>query len=203
MLIPDYALHLLAFLIGAIPVGVLLTKARGIDVRSVGSGNIGATNVARTAGAKLGIITLLADVLKGSLGTSLGDIFAHSPGDLNLSGSLGLAVVLGHCFSPFLKFKGGKGVATGLGTFLYISPLAGIGTLVVFGVVFYLSKFVSLSSIIAAASLPFLILLIHKAPDSMLLLYATLIPLVLILRHLTNIKRLLRGEEAKFKLKKS
>ena len=123
MLLPNYAIHFLAFLIGAIPVGMLLTRAYGIDVRAVGSGNVGATNVARAAGAKLGIVTLLADVLKGSLGASLGDIFAHSSGSLDISGSLGLAVVLGHCFSPFLKFKGGKGIATRLGHLsLHFSP---------------------------------------------------------------------------------
>ena len=202
MLFPSYSLHILAFIVGAIPVGVLLTKAHGIDVRSIGSGNVGATNVARAAGAKLGILTLLCDVLKGSLGASLGDILSHTSNS-NIAGSLGLAVVLGHCFAPVLNLRGGKVVATGPGTMLFISPIAGLSVLLVFGIVFYFPKYVSLSSIIAAASLPIFILLIHGTTDLSLVLFASLIPLVLIIRHAQNIKRLLSGQEAKFKSKKS
>lgn len=186
-----------AYLIGAIPTGVLLTRmVGGEDIRKAGSGNIGATNVYRVAGRKLGIITLVGDCLKGVIPLVIAQQgFALSGTSLAL---IAIAAFLGHCFPVYLGFKGGKGVATALGIFLVLSPLAVLCTLIVFILVLWKWRFISLASISAAATIPLFIIITER---SMPLFLATLIIAgIVIWRHKTNIERLRSGSENKFNL---
>ena len=183
-----------AYLLGSIPTGLLLGKLYGIDVREAGSGNIGATNLYRTVGRKVGVWTLLGDCLKGFLPVML-------PWKLGMAEPLqawiGLAAFCGHVFSVFLLFKGGKGVATALGVYLALAPLAVLGALVVFAVLVAVWRYVSLGSVVAAAVMP---LFIWFRPHTVELLIATaLISIIVIVKHYTNIKRLIDGTESKFK----
>ena len=139
-----------AYLVGSIPTGLLLGKAYGIDVRKEGSGNIGATNLYRTVGRKVGIITLIGDCLKGLLPVLLVTLSPFP----DLAPWVGLAAFCGHVFSVFLKFRGGKGVATALGVFLALAPLAVAVAIALFAVLMYLWRYVSLGSIAAAAVMP-------------------------------------------------
>lgn len=183
-----------AYLLGSVPTGLLLAKALGVNIRESGSGNIGATNVYRTIGRKLGIITLIGDCLKGLipvlLAKSLGlpDVWVAA---------IGLAALLGHVFTIFLGFKGGKGVATALGVFLGTSPLSVLAALVIFAVVLYTWRFVSLASIVAAALIPALVWFTDGKQETVLM--AVAIAAVVIFRHQENISRLRAGTESKFK----
>jgi len=183
-----------AYLLGSVPTGLLLAKALGVNIRESGSGNIGATNVYRTIGRKLGIITLIGDCLKGLipvlLAKSLGlpDVWVAA---------IGLAALLGHVFTIFLGFKGGKGVATALGVFLGTSPLSVLAALVIFAVVLYTWRFVSLASIVAAALIPALVWFTDGKQETVLM--AVAIAAVVIFRHQENIARLRAGTESKFK----
>lgn len=183
-----------AYLLGSIPTGLLLGKLYGIDVRSEGSGNIGATNLYRTVGRKVGIITLFGDCLKGFLPVMLAwQLGLGEP----LQAWIGLAAFCGHVFSIFLLFKGGKGVATALGVYLALAPLAVLGALLVFIIFVAVWRYISLGSVVAAAVMP---LIIFLRPHSNQLLIATaLISLIVILKHHANISRLLAGTESKFK----
>src|SRR5207249_10466292 len=147
----------LAYLCGSIPTGVLIARRRGVALRQVGSGNIGATNVARSAGKKAGLLTLLGDVAKGC-------VPVVAVRFLNLGETAlvctAVAALLGHLFSPFLGFSGGKGVATGLGVFLGLAPYAILLVLLLFLATFALSRIVSLASLVAAAATPLLLLLL-------------------------------------------
>ncbi len=186
-----------AYLIGAIPTGLLLTRLLGgEDIRKAGSGNIGATNVYRVAGRKLGLITLLGDCLKGVIPVVFAQQLFHiSGGSLAL---VAMAAFIGHCFPVYLGFKGGKGVATALGIFLVLSPLSILGALIVFILVLWKWRYISLASISAAAIIPFLVLAVSH---SFSLFGATLvIALLVIWRHRTNIERLRSGTENKFNL---
>ena len=188
-------LLLASYLIGAIPTGVLLTRLAGGDVRKTGSGNIGATNVYRSFGRRLGVLTLLGDCLKGVLPVLVAAAFLHLP-DLQL-GAVALAVFLGHCYPVYLGFKGGKGVATALGIFLVLSPLAVLIALALFALVLWRWRYVSLASISAACAIPFLVL---ASKRSLPLFVATLcIAAVVVLRHRANIERLRNGTESRFK----
>ena len=186
-----------AYLIGAIPTGVILTKVAGTeDIRQAGSGNIGATNVYRVAGRTLGVVTLIGDCLKGVIPVVIAQQF------LNLgTGSLALIAVatfLGHCYPVYLAFKGGKGVATALGIFLVLSPTTILCVLIVFVLVLWKWRFISLASISAAAVTPFFLFFFLK---SVTLFIATLfIAGLVIWRHKTNIDRLLAGDENRFNL---
>lgn len=185
-----------AYLIGAIPTGIILTKLTGAeDIRKVGSGNIGATNVYRTAGRKLGIYTLLGDSLKGIVPMLIAMIFGFQGAELAL---VGMIAMFGHCFPVYLGFKGGKGVATALGVFLVISPASVL--LVVSLFLFMLGKwrYISLASISCAAIIPYLILLFEKS--MMVFLVTSCISILVIWRHKENIERLLAGSENKFSL---
>jgi glycerol-3-phosphate acyltransferase PlsY len=183
-----------AYLLGSIPTGLLLGKLYGIDARKEGSGNIGATNLYRTAGRKVGIMTLLGDCLKGMVPVLLAWKFGMAEPMLAW---IGLSAFFGHVFSIFLLFKGGKGVATALGVFLALAPLAVLGALVVFVLLVAIWRYISLGSIAAAAVLP---LIIFFLPHSQQLLIATvLISAVVIFKHHTNIARLVAGTESKFK----
>ncbi len=192
-------LIIIAYLIGGIPLGVLVGRARGVDIRQYGSGNIGASNVLRLLGAKAGILVWLADVLKGAVPVA-GARFAliHSFGmnrpELGLS-LVALGAVLGHCFSPYLKLSGGRGVSTSLGALLAIDWRVG---LLVFGawlVVITISRYISLASILAAASSPLVFALYGDSRYYMML--GVVLAIILIERHRPNIGRLLAGSETK------
>ncbi len=184
---------LLAYLMGSIPCGILVAKTKNINIREHGSGNIGATNIARTLGKKEGIITLLGDSLKGILALWLSSFFLNSPSELAFIGFMAFS---GHLFSIFLKFKGGKGVATGLGVFLYLTPFAALSAIIVFAITLLICRYVSLGSMLGALSLPTvgIILGVHQTYIIAGFLTATLI----IFKHRENISRLLEGTESKF-----
>ncbi|MDA8414505.1 MAG: glycerol-3-phosphate 1-O-acyltransferase PlsY [Desulfobacteraceae bacterium] len=183
-----------AYLLGSIPTGLLLGKAYGIDVRREGSGNIGATNLYRTVGRKVGVMTLVGDCLKGMLPVLAVKYSALPP---EYAAWVGLAAFCGHVFSVFLKFKGGKGVATALGVFLALSPLAVAVALGVFVVMMLAWRYVSLGSISAAMVMPITVWALGEGRE--MIVVTMLIALVVIIRHIENIKRLVAGTESKFK----
>lgn len=187
----------LAYLCGSIPTGVLIARRRGIEVRQVGSGNIGATNVARSVGKTAGVLTLLGDMTKGLLPVLLVRLLAL--GDIALVCTAG-AALFGHICSPFLRFSGGKGVATGLGVFLALAPLAILLALLFFAATFAVSRIVSLASVVAAAVTPFLVLALDYPRPYVIAGFV--IAGVIILRHHENLARLWRGQEPKFSLGK-
>ena len=193
MSLPSLVLWCLgAFLCGSIPFGLLLVKLAGKgDVRAHGSGNIGATNVSRVGGKALGIVTLLLDILKGFLPVFLGRKLGLSDAALSL---LALSAVLGHVFTPWLAFKGGKGVATALGVALAFRAAMVLPALGVFIVLLLVFRYVSLGSVMAALALP-LILAWKGAPAVVLLLWAG-ISLIVIVKHHENIRRLWKGTES-------
>lgn len=190
----------LSYLLGSIPFGYLLVRVfRGEDVRQSGSGNIGATNVARKSPI-LGVLTLLLDALKGS--AAVGLAWHLSP---RIAGGLlpyqtmamaALLAVLGHMFPVWLKFRGGKGVATGLGCFIVIAPKAVLVAAGIFVVVVAVSRYVSLGSIIAVASFPLLVYAMHGYGNSPLALtFMSVTSLLIITKHHENIRRLIAGTE--------
>ncbi len=183
-----------AYLIGSIPTGLLLGKACGIDVRTKGSGNIGATNLYRTVGRKVGALTLVGDCLKGLLPVL---VVAHGTFPAEYAPWVGLAAFCGHVFSIFLKFKGGKGVATALGVFLAVAPLAVAVALVLFALLMFIWRYVSLGSISAATVMP--VAVYFLGGNSSVVMVTVAIALIVIIRHLENIKRLLAGTENRFK----
>jgi glycerol-3-phosphate acyltransferase PlsY len=193
-----------SYLLGSIPFGILVAKLFGAaDVRRSGSGNIGATNVARTVGPLAGILTLLLDAAKGSAAVWLA---ARWMGGEALAMVLaGLFAMLGHCFPIWLRFRGGKGVATAAGVFLALCPAAVLTAFILFLLVFAFFRYVSLASIAAAAALPLLIYLLwapHFAPPQSVTLTSLGIAALVIYQHRGNIRRLARGEEPKFSLGK-
>lgn len=194
----DYLLLILllagAYLLGSVPTGLLLGKAYGIDVRKEGSGNIGATNLYRTVGRNVGVMTLVGDCLKGLLPVLVMK-FSSLPADY--AAWVGLAAFLGHVFSVFLKFRGGKGVATALGVFLALSPLAVAIALGVFVVLMLVWRYVSLGSIAAAAVMPIAVWALDGG--RVMSIVTMLIAVIVIIRHLENIRRLVAGTENKFK----
>lgn len=190
MLVPG--LLLAAYLFGAIPFGLLLGKyVGGVDVRATGSGNIGATNVARSAGKALGILTLLLDALKGAAPVLVTRYALEQP--IQVVSAAGVAAVVGHVFPVYLRFKGGKGVATGLGAFLALTPIATLIAFVVFGVVFGLTRLVSPGSLAAAAALVGAILYLGE-PRPVVVAAAAVTGLIFV-RHLGNIRRLIQRTE--------
>ena len=193
MLTEIFILCLLAYLCGSVPFGVLLAKTQNMDIREHGSGNIGATNVARTMGKKAGLITLAGDVLKGLLVVFIASQWFDST---MVTALAGLAVFLGHLYSIFLKFKGGKGVATGLGILSFAMPLSTLCSAGVFAISLKISGYVSLSSILAAISLP-LLGIFFKIPLPYIDL-ATIVALFTLQKHHDNIVRLTQGREANF-----
>jgi glycerol-3-phosphate acyltransferase PlsY len=190
-----------AYLLGSIPTGYLLVRIfRKEDVRETGSGNIGATNVARAGGKGLGIVTLLLDALKGYLAVLLAMHFAPSVNGRvsTLAIAAAVAAVIGHIFTVWLRFKGGKGIATALGVFIALVPLVALASLLLFILVFALSRYVSLASIVAASAIPLLAWLLVPAHTSALLIGLSIISLLSILKHHANITRLLNGTESRF-----
>jgi glycerol-3-phosphate acyltransferase PlsY len=193
-------LPIASYLVGAIPFGLLVGRFAGVDVRTSGSRNIGATNVARLLGKKFGIITLVLDCLKGFL-----PIFAASrllPEGPNRELILllcGILAVVGHMFPVYLKFKGGKGVATGLGVFLYLSPAAIGITCAVFLAAVALSGFVSVGSLLASGLFPLWLWILGEPAGA--IVTGAVIALLIWGRHHENISRLMRGEEKSWKKK--
>ena len=183
-----------AYLLGSVPTGLLLARAFGVNIRETGSGNIGATNVYRTMGRKIGILTLVGDCLKGLIpvlvakGVGLPDAWVAA---------IGLAAFLGHVYTIFLRFKGGKGVATALGVFLGTAPLSLLAGLAVFVLVLYRWRYVSAASLAAALVIPVAVALITGAPA--LIAMSCAIAAIVIFRHRENIARLRTGTESKFK----
>lgn len=191
---------LLSYLVGAIPFGLLFSRAVGKDVREEGSGNIGATNVNRVLGKKFGILTLLCDVAKGFFPVYLVFLFLPPANNNEFIIALcGLATVLGHMFPVYLGFKGGKGVATALGVFLYFSPLSILFALFLFIAVVAVSGFVSAGSLAASGLIPIFIWYLGGAPSTVLV--ALSIAALIWIKHSSNIRRLKKGEEKSWKTK--
>jgi glycerol-3-phosphate acyltransferase PlsY len=191
---------LAGYFLGSIPFGFLLAKIfRGTDVREYGSGNIGATNVSRVAGPAAGILTLSLDAVKGAAAVWLGARFgSHSAKAMMCAG---IAALVGHCFPVWLGFRGGKGVATALGAFAWLCPLATVAAAVLFAVVFVFWKYVSLASVSAVAAMPLLVYFLwapgHAPPVS--IAAGTLFAAILIIvKHRGNLRRLLQGTEPQF-----
>jgi glycerol-3-phosphate acyltransferase PlsY len=185
------ALLLTAFVVGSIPTGVLVARAKGVDLRKVGSGNIGATNVGRALGKKWATFVLIVDAGKGALpvlvlGRCLPDPWLPALG--------GLAAVLGQAFSVFLRGRGGKGVATSLGAGMALAPLPSLACLGTFVVLFALSRIVSIGSLAAVTCFPLFLLLFHlgTAPR---MTFALAVAVLVIVRHKDNLARLVHGEE--------
>ncbi len=192
----SYLVLAVAYLTGAIPFGYLLVRLRsGHDVRSMGSGNIGATNVLRTTGRTLGILTLLLDIGKGVFAVWLADRVTHgSPYWMSLAA---LAVMAGHAFPVFLRFRGGKAVASFVGAFLYLTPVPLLATLVLFVMTVAASRYISLGSMVAAGLFPFAVWLIEHPPLSVLAA-ALIAGAFIVYRHRSNIGRIRSGSEHVF-----
>jgi acyl phosphate:glycerol-3-phosphate acyltransferase len=192
--IPPAAFVVVAYLLGSVSFAVLLVRAAtGTDIRASGSGNAGATNVLRAHGKKLALVVALLDVGKGAAAVALMRLVTADP---FWGAAAGVAAVLGHVFPVFYRFRGGKGVATAVGAFLLLAPLALLCSLAVFVVVVAATKYVSLGSVIAMVLLPpFAGLLFHATPP--VVTAAGLVALLVVLKHLGNLKRLARGEERK------
>lgn len=187
----------LAYVIGGIPFGYLLVRMKtGEDVRSKGSGNIGATNVLRTTGRAAGVLTLILDIGKGVAAVWLaGKLTGNSPAAMSIAA---LAVMAGHAYPVFLKFRGGKAVASFIGAFLMLTPLPLFAALLIFVIVVAVTRHISLGSIVAAGSLPLAVYLIEHPPPPVLL--ASLIAgAFIIYRHAANIQRLRAGTEHVFR----
>ncbi|MBN2654948.1 MAG: glycerol-3-phosphate 1-O-acyltransferase PlsY [Nitrospirae bacterium] len=181
-------------MIGSIPTGLLIAKAKGIDIRSAGSGNIGATNVMRTVGKSSALWTLIGDMAKGIIPVVIGRLLNIPQNELAV---VGMSAILGHNFSIFLKFRGGKGVATSLGVLLAYSPYVGLCTAAVWLVVMKWSKTSSLSALSAFAALPVIFFILDNTNLNMI--FSLLITLLIFIRHTDNIRRLIKGEEGGFR----
>ena len=225
---------IIAFLLGSIPFGLLIAKSKGINIREHGSGNIGATNVLRTVGKKYGITCFFLDFLKGLIPALLGyNLYKFTGADETMTIGLirehafdlgnaqfkaqsfqvftGLCAILGHNYSPWVNFKGGKGIATSAGVLAAFMPFALLILILVFIVTFKVTRYVSLASIVGSASLPILVVIgawshgkIQNGTwNKPLLIFALFIAAMAIWKHRSNIKNLLAGEEYKFSSKKA
>lgn len=182
-----------SFLVGSIPFGIIVAKAKGVDLKKVGSGNIGATNVLRSVGKWPAAVTLLGDIMKGALAVALG---RYAGADPLFEGLFGIAAILGHNFSIFLKFRGGKGVATSIGVLLMYSPLVACITITLWLIVSVITKYSSLGALVSFVLLPFNIFLFDFAQKEKLFI-GVVITLLLLIRHTDNMNRLIRGTERK------
>lgn len=182
----------LAYLVGSIPFAYIFVRyVTGRDVRTEGSGNVGATNALRSAGWKVGVSVTVLDILKGSL--AVWAMMVFNPESAWLAAAV-LAVVAGHCFPPWLLFRGGKGVATGFGAFLVIAPLSAVAALGVWFVMLAVFRWVSLASMTATASFPVIIQILDH-PDWITLSTVAATAILIILRHHSNIRNLVTGKE--------
>jgi acyl phosphate:glycerol-3-phosphate acyltransferase len=195
---------IVAYLLGSIPFGYLIVRlASGADIRETGSGGTGATNVSRKAGKAAGVVTLALDVLKGAAAVLFARWLTGEAGTSWVVAAAAVLAVVGHCFPVWLKFKAGKGVATGLGVFLAVAPWAALAALAVFIIVVWRTRYVSLGSIIAAAFLPLWILLTHAWIETVgdfapMMVALCAVSAVIIFKHSENVKRLMAGKENKF-----
>ena len=195
----EFIFVLVGYLLGSIPFGLLLTKAAGLgDIRAIGSGNIGATNVLRTGNKKLAAATLLLDGAKGAVAVLLARYFAASNMDAALMA--GLFSILGHVFPIWLNYKGGKGVATALGMLLALAPYAGLSACAVWLVMAFAFRYSSLAALVALLSVPFSGWFFYH--DVRLSLICALVCALVWYTHRANIARLLKGEEPKIGKKK-
>ncbi|MAB60167.1 MAG: acyl-phosphate glycerol 3-phosphate acyltransferase [Verrucomicrobiales bacterium] len=207
---------LAAYLIGSFPFGFWIAKLKGIDIRNHGSGNIGATNVFRNLGAKFGILVLILDMAKGFIPVLLGSIIilkeipTETLNRESIEGiiyvSLAIVTIIGHNYTLWLGFKGGKGIATSAGSIIPFLPEVLIGSVIIWIAVFFTSRYVALASIAAALSLPILTYYLdhnYLFPDinssNPVLLFGIIAGLMAIWRHKSNIRRIISGEEEKFK----
>jgi glycerol-3-phosphate acyltransferase PlsY len=204
MLLAFLWIAIAAYLLGSIPVGYLLVRIfRRQDIRTVGSGNIGATNVLRSEGKALGAATFILDVCKGALAVLLaamiaGTVLPTVP-PRNVEALAALFAVIGHMFPVWLHFRGGKGVATGFGVFLVAAPWAALSAIALFAVVFALTRYVSLGSILGAASFPiFALFMVKGERPAFFIAVQAAVALLIIVKHHPNIRRLLAGNEHRF-----
>ncbi|HUH61789.1 MAG TPA: glycerol-3-phosphate 1-O-acyltransferase PlsY [Terracidiphilus sp.] len=192
-----------AYLLGSIPIGYLLVRIfRRQDIRSVGSGNIGATNVLRSGGKALGAATFVLDVLKGAAAVYFGGLagatLVPTVSVQSLQALAALCAVLGHVFPVWLRFRGGKGVATGFGVFLVVAPVAALVAIAIFAVVLALTRYVSLSSIVATVSFPVVAWFAARRRSAFVFAVELTVALLIIAKHHQNIGRLLSGTEHRF-----
>jgi glycerol-3-phosphate acyltransferase PlsY len=189
---------IVSYLVGAIPFGKIISYLVGrVNIQEIGSGNIGATNVARVLGLKWGLLTLIADIGKGALMVKIANYIFN---DVIIVSCIAVIVVFGHCYPVYLKFRGGKGVATACGAFLFIDMKAVLFSVLIFVVVMIITRIVSLSSIMAVLNFPILTSIIESEK---ILVYSTLlVALIIVIKHRENINRLMRGEEKRFSFRK-
>jgi acyl phosphate:glycerol-3-phosphate acyltransferase len=212
------ALLIGAFIVGSIPCGSLIASIKGIDLRGAGSGNIGATNVMRTMGRSAALLTLIGDMLKGIIpillvrafipeaGVAFSDMLNFMPFQIAyprvaFEGALGITAILGHNLSIFLKFRGGKGVATSLGVALLLSPYAALFAATIWLVTFNLTRYSSLGALVAFAALPVCMYMLDPVPEKIVI--SAIIALLIFITHRANIARLVAGTESKFTRKPS
>lgn len=187
----DLVIITLSYLLGSIPFGVIISKYKGINLKEKGSGNIGATNVLRTVGKGAAAFTLLGDLLKGSLSVFIANNFLHEP----WIAFTGIAVILGHIFPVFIRFKGGKGVATTFGVVLIYSPIVAISAILLWSVVVFIFRYSSLGAVITFLFLPAIVSILD--PDKMKLYFSSFISIIIILKHKDNLLRIFKGTETK------
>ncbi|HTB33165.1 MAG TPA: glycerol-3-phosphate 1-O-acyltransferase PlsY [Bacteroidia bacterium] len=200
----DIILAVIAYLIGSIPTSVWIGRRFfDVDVRKHGSGNSGATNSVRVLGKKAGLLVLFIDILKGWLAVGIVGLSTYAPGSpqrMHLEVALASAAILGHIFPVYVGFKGGKGVATGIGIILAFSPVVALFCLIVFILVFLLFHYVSLASMIAAASFPVWMAITSNSHHKLVLAFSIFLPLLVIFMHRKNIVRLMKNQESKIQL---
>lgn len=183
-----------AYLLGSVPTGFVLARARGINIQKSGSGNIGATNVSRALGTRLGAIVLVLDALKGAVPlVTLILLDLHRSVDPFCLTLTGAAAIIGHCFSIWLGFRGGKGVATALGVFMTLAPIAGVIAVGIFALIYAVFRVASLGSLIATITMPVSLLLMNGSDAVVTLAIAT--ALLILFTHRGNLRRLVRGQE--------
>lgn len=200
--VENILLLLAAYLLGSVPTAVWLGQlVDGKDVREFGSGNAGATNTFRVLGAKVGVPVLLIDILKGAGAVLIPYLFSeYEPGTIpfvNFQLAMGIAAVIGHIFPIYVGFRGGKGIATLLGIMIAIHFYAAISALVIFLLIFGTTRYVSLGSMIAAVSFPFIVILLFKSTIPSLIIFSIFIAIMVLVTHQKNIERLMRREESK------
>ncbi len=183
----------LCYLLGCISFGILFARKNKINLREHGSGNIGATNVSRVLGKKAGLMTLAGDVSKGLAAVALASTQLTHPWQIAVAG---LMVFVGHVYPVFLRFKGGKGVATGLGVFLFLMPFATFSVMGVFAVTLWASGYVSLSSVLASLFIPLFGIYYQYPPEFMAV--SVIVALIVLHRHHENLQRILDGNESRF-----
>ena len=193
---------IVAYLIGSIPTALIISKRYfDIDIREYGSGNMGATNTFRVLGSRFGTIVMIADMLKGIIAVALYNFFPHYLHNeldrTNLMIGLGLAAVAGHIFPIWAQFRGGKGVATLFGMLLAIQPNVAVSCVAVFLAVLYLTRYISLSSIVAGVALPICVLWIYNEKEVFYRVFAVAVAALIVLTHQKNISRLLKGNESR------